>query len=138
MTDENRLCFNLACSRQIHFHDKYGVFYVGKEGKCRENWLSLRTPVVQEGQVFVPDAPCKEQLPDVSRRRLLLSPARLRSLLDQNRFLSPALPLKSRLQLLPFAEMHPHQAFPELAVVGDEEVEQFVDNCVVPEVAFKG
>lgn len=30
--------------------------------------------------------------------------------------------------------MSPHEAFPELAVVGDEEVEELVDDDEVPEV----
>ena len=30
--------------------------------------------------------------------------------------------------------MHPHQALPELAVVGDKEVEELVNDYVIPEI----
>ena len=34
------------------------------------------------------------------------------------------------------SEMHPHQAFPKLAVIGHGEVQQFVDNHIISQAAF--
>ena len=36
------------------------------------------------------------------------------------------------------SEVCPHEAFPELAVIGDREMEQFVDDHIIPESAGHG
>jgi hypothetical protein len=41
---------------------------------------------------------------------------------------------KPVLQAFVIAELCPHQTFPEFAVIGDADVEQFVDNHVVLQV----
>jgi hypothetical protein len=38
------------------------------------------------------------------------------------------------LDFFPISQMSPHQCFPELAVIGDREMEQFVDDDVIAEL----
>ena len=41
------------------------------------------------------------------------------------------------LAMLPIADVGPHQAFPQLAVVGDVEMQEFVHDHVVPDLRFQ-